>query len=154
MSKIDEKLRQMGYDIKPTPPPTTDFVQGYRAGNTVYLSGAGPRGTDGSIVLGKVGKDLTVEQGYDAARLCAVNLLANLKGIIGDLDKVKHIARLFGMVNATPDFIEHAKVINGASELFWEAFGEKGQHARAAVGMSSLPNGMAVEVELIVELEE
>ena len=153
MSQVEEKLKQMGYELPSAPAPMANYIPGYRAGNLVFLSGVGPRSADGSIVLGKLGKDVTVEQGYEAARLCALNLIANLKGIIGDLDKVKHVVKVLGMVNAIPEFIQQPQVINGCSDLLVEAFGERGRHGRAAVGMGSLPNGFSVEIEMIVEVE-
>jgi len=104
--------------------------------------------------LGKVGRDLTIEQGYEAARYCALNMLVNLKTVIGDLDKVKHFVKLLGMVNAGPEFGQTPAVMNGCSDLLVEIFGDRGRHARSAVGMSALPNGMAVEIEGIVEVED
>ena len=153
MSQVEEKLRQMGYALPAPPAPMANYIPGYRAGNLVFLSGVGPRASDGSMITGKLGQDLTVEQGYAAARLCALNLLANLKTIIGDLDKVKHMVKVLGMVNGAPDFARQPEVINGCSDLLVEAFGERGRHARAAVGMGSLPRGIAVEIEMVVEVE-
>lgn len=153
MSQVEEKLRQMGYVLPPPPTPVANYIPGYRAGNLVFLSGVGPRASDGSMITGKLGQDLTVEQGYEAARRCALNLLANLKTIIGDLDKVKHVVKVLGMVNGAPDFARQPEVINGCSDLLVEAFGERGRHARAAVGMGSLPRGIAVEIEMVVEVE-
>ena len=120
----------------------------------VFLSGVGPRDYDGNTLKGKVGKDVSVEDAYQAARMCALNLLANLRGLIGDLDKVKHIVKLLGMVNAESDFTDQPAVINGCSDLLVELFEEKGRHARSAVGMGSLPGGMAVEIEMIGEVED
>ena len=153
MSQVEEKLRQMGYALPAPPAPMANYIPGYRAGNLVFLSGVGPRASDGSMITGKLGQDLTVEQGYAAARLCALNLLANLKTIIGDLDKVKHMVKVLGMVNGAPDFARQPEVINGCSDLLVEAFGERGRHARAAVGMGSLPRGIAVEIEMVGEVE-
>ena len=154
MSQIEDKLSAMGCALPTPPAPLANYIPGYRAGNMVFLSGVGPRSTDGTSIIGKLGQDLTVEQGYEAARLCALNLLANLKSIIGDLDNVKHIAKVLGMVNSTPDFGQQPEVINGCSDLLVEAFGEKGRHGRSAVGMAALPRGIAVEIEMIVEVEE
>ncbi len=153
MSQVEERLKQMGYALPTPPPPMANYIPGYRAGNLVFLSGVTSRRSEGTAVTGKLGKELTVEQGYEAARLCALNLLANLKTIIGDLDKVKHIVKLLGMVNGTPDFAQQPQVINGCSDLLVEAFGERGRHGRSAVGMGSLPNQMPVEIEMIVEVE-
>ena len=154
MSQVEDKLREMGLELTQGPPPMANYIPGYRTGNLVFLSGVGPRDADGSTLKGKLGEDVTVEEGYQAARLCALNLLANLKGIIGDLDNVKHVVKLLAMVNAAPDFAQQPAVINGCSDLLVEVLGDKGRHARSAVGMGSLPGGMAVEIEMIVEVEE
>ncbi|MCH2388180.1 MAG: RidA family protein [Opitutales bacterium] len=130
-----------------------NYVGATRMGNVVFMSGHIPRKADGSLVIGKIGADLSVVDGYDAARLCGVGLLATLKAEIGDLSKVKRVLKVFGMVNATDSFTEHSQVINGCSDLLVEIFGEKGRHARAASGFSSLPLGSAVEVEMIVQVE-
>lgn len=153
MSEVEEKLKQIGYVLPAPPTPGGNYIPGYRTGNLVFLSGVGPLRSDGSSVTGKLGKDLTVEQGYEAARLCALSLLANLKSIIGDLDKVNHIVKVLGMVNCAPDFIQPPAVINGCSDLLVGVFGDRGRHARAAVGMGSLPRGIAVEIEMIVEVK-
>ena len=154
MSQVEDKLREMGLELTEGPPPMANYIPGYRTGNLVFLSGVGPRDADGNTLRGKLGQEVTVEKGYQAARLCALNLLANLKGIIGDLDKVKHVVKLLAMVNAAPDFTQQPAVINGCSDLLVEALGDKGRHARSAVGMGSLPGGMAVEIEMIVEVED
>ena len=153
MGQVEDKLTSMGNTISTPPPAAGNYVPFYRTGNLIFLSGVGPRQDDGSMVRGKVGSDLTVEEAYQAARLCALTSLANLKAAIGDLDKVSHFVKVLGMVNAEPDFTEPPAVINGYSDLIVEAFGEKGRHARSAVGMVSLPGNMAVEVEAIVEVE-
>ena len=125
-----------------------------QTGNLLFMSGCGLRNLDGSSITGKVGADLTTEQGYEAARLVGLNMLANIKAVAGDLDKVKRVVKVLGMVNAAPDFKEHPKVINGYSDLMVEVFGEDaGKAARSAVGMGSLPSQIAVEVEMIVELK-
>ena len=154
MSQVEDKLREMGLELTEGPPPMANYIPGYRTGNLVFLSGVGPRDAEGNTLKGKLGQEVTVEEGYQAARLCALNLLANLKGIIGDLDKVKHVVKLLAMVNAVPDFTQQPAVINGCSDLLVEVLGDKGRHARSAVGMGSLPGGMAVEIEMIVEVEE
>ena len=154
MSQVEDKLKEMGLELTEGPPPMANYIPGYRTGNLVFLSGVGPRDADGNTLRGKLGQEVTVEEGYQAARLCALNLLANLKGIIGDLDKVKHVVKLLAMVNAAPDFTQQPAVINGCSDLLVEALGDKGRHARSAVGMGSLPGGMAVEIEMIVEVED
>ena len=154
MSQVEDKLREMGLELTEGPPPMANYIPGYRTGNLVFLSGVGPRDAEGNTLKGKLGDEVTVEEGYQAAKLCALNLLANLKGIIGDLDKVKHVVKLLAMVNAAPDFTQQPAVINGCSDLLVEVLGDKGRHARSAVGMGSLPGGMAVEIEMIVEVEE
>ena len=130
-----------------------NYVNSVRTGNLVYTSGKGPLKADGSYITGKVGRDLTVEEGYAAARLTGIQLLATLKAEVGELSKVKRIVKVLGMVNAGPEFTDHPAVINGCSDLLVEVFGEKGKHARAAVGMGSLPSGIACEIELIAEVE-
>ena len=118
------------------------------------MSGKGPLKPDGNYIVGKLGKDLTIEQGYEAARLAAIEHIAVLKSELGDLNKVKRIVKVLGMVNSTDDFIEQPKVINGYSDLMVSVFGEKGKHARSAVGLNTLPMNIAVEIEVIVEIED
>jgi enamine deaminase RidA (YjgF/YER057c/UK114 family) len=126
-----------------------------REGNLVFLSGHGPQGSDGNIaVRGRLGADLTVEQGYEAAKLTALALLKSLKGEIGELDRVKHFVKVLGMVRCTEDFGQTPAVINGASDLFVELFGERGRHARSAVGLYELPFQMAVEIEMVVAVQD
>ena len=151
---VEEKLNSMGYTLPEPPPPAGSYVPYVRTGNLVYLAGVGPRDADGNTTKGRVGSDLTIEEGYAAARLCALNSLANLKAGLGDLDKVTRIVKVLGMVNGAPDFTSHPAVINGYSDLMVELFGENGKHARSAVGMGGLPGGMAVEVEVIVEVRD
>jgi enamine deaminase RidA (YjgF/YER057c/UK114 family) len=123
-----------------------------RTGNLVFMAGVTPRHPDGKPFTGKLGKDLTVEQGYQAARICGLNLLANLKKEVGDLDKVTRIVKVLGMVNSDPSFTQPPAVVNGCSDLLVELYGDKGRHARSAVGMATLPSGVAVEVEMVVEV--
>ena len=149
----EEKLAAMGIELPEMPAPIANYVRTVRTGNLVFLSGHGPLKPEGGYVTGKVGKDLTLDEGYQAARLTAIALLSSLKGEIGDLDKVKRVVRVFGMVNTTPEFVDHSKVINGASDLLVEVLGDRGKHVRAAVGMVSLPIGLAVEIEMVVEVE-
>jgi enamine deaminase RidA (YjgF/YER057c/UK114 family) len=150
----EARIKELGIQlIKPTP-PIANYVKAVRVGNLVYLSGHGPDKPEGGAVTGKVGSDLTLEQGRDAARLAGISLLSTLKAEIGDLNKVKRIVKVMGMVNSVPTFDKHPAVINGFSDLMVEVFGENGKHARSAVGMSSLPNNIAVEVEMIVELKD
>lgn len=152
-SDVDKKLKDLGIELFAPPKPMANYVRAVRTGNLVYLAGHGPTKADGSNITGKLGKDMTIEQGYEAARQTGIALLSSLKGEIGDLNKVKRIVKVFGMVNCTPEFTDQPKVINGFSDLMVNIFGEKGKHARSAVGMISLPTGIAVEIEMIVEIE-
>lgn len=146
------KLEELGIVLKTPGTPVASYVHVVRSGNLLFLAGKGPKKDDGNNVVGKLGADLTIEDGYDAARWAAINQLAVLEDYLGTLNKVKRIVKVKGMVNATADFKDHSKVINGYSDLMVEIFGEQGKHARAAVGMGSLPGNMAVEVEMIVEV--
>ena len=147
----DAKALEMGLDFT-TNAPLANYVPAVRTGNLVFLSGHGPF-QDGQLIRGKLGDDLEVEAGAEAARAVMVQLLASLRAEIGSLDRVSRIVKLLCMVNCTPDFGQHPAVANGASDLLVELFGESGRHARSAVGMQSLPMGMAVEIEMIVEIE-
>ena len=151
---VEARLKQLGISLPEASKPVANYVQAVRTGNLIFLAGTGPKNPDGTYITGKVGKDLSLEQGYQAARLTGINLLSSLKAEIGDLNKVKRIVKVFGMVNADPTFTQHPKVINGFSDLMVEVFGERGKHARAAVGMGSLPFGIAVEIEMVVEVTE
>lgn len=148
----EERLRELGLELPPPVTPIGNYVPAVRTGNLVFLSGHGPVGKD-RVITGKLGKDLTLEEGYEAARIVAIGLLSSLKDLIGTLDKVRRIVKLLGMVNCDPAFMEQPQVINGASDLLVEVFGEKGKHARSAVGMNALPLDIAVEIEMIVEVE-
>ena len=134
--------------------PVANYVHAVRAGNLIFLAGKGPKQANGENVVGKLGADLTVEEGYAAAREVGINQLSVLKAELGNLNKVKRVVKVKGMVNAVPDFKDHSKVINGYSDLMVAVFGAAGKHARAAVGMGSLPGNIAVEVEMIVEVYE
>jgi len=147
-------LKEKGIVLTPPTSPVANYVNAVRVGNLLYLAGKGPQKADNTYITGKVGKDLTIEQGYEAARLTAIAHLAVLKNELGSLNKVKRIVKVLGMVNCTEDFKDQPKVINGYSDLMVGIFGEKGKHARSAVGMYALPFNMAVEVEVIVEVEE
>jgi enamine deaminase RidA (YjgF/YER057c/UK114 family) len=151
---VDKKLKEAGIELFAPPKPMANYVRAVRTGNLVYLAGHGPTQADGSNITGKLGKDMTVEQGYAAAKQVGIALLSSLKGEIGDLNKVKRIVKVLGMVNCTPEFTDQPKVINGFSDLMVSLFGDKGKHARSAVGMISLPNNIAVEIEMIVEVED
>jgi enamine deaminase RidA (YjgF/YER057c/UK114 family) len=148
----EAKLSQLGIDLKMPGTPVANYVHAVRTGNLLFLAGKGPKKSNGKNVVGKLGSDLTITEGYEAARWAGINQLAVLKSELGNLNKVKRIVKVKGMVNAIPEFTDHSKVINGYSDLMVEVFGEKGKHARAAVGMGSLPGNMAVEVEMVVEL--
>jgi enamine deaminase RidA (YjgF/YER057c/UK114 family) len=150
---IQNRLKELGLELPPTRTPVANYVPAVRSGSLVFLSGHGPFRGDGTLITGKVGADLTLEEGYQAARQVALVLLASLQAEIGRLDKVRRIVKLLGMVNCTPDFPDQPKVINGASDLLVEVFGDKGRHARSAVGMNALPMNIAVEIEMIVEVE-
>ena len=150
----EKNLKEKGIVLTPPSSPVANYVNAVRVGNLLFLAGKGPQKADNSYVTGKVGKDLTIEQGYEAARLTAINHLAVLKNELGSLNKVKRIVKVLGMVNCTEDFKDQPKVINGYSDMMVEIFGEKGKHARSAVGMVALPFNMAVEVEVIVEVED
>ncbi len=150
----ETKLKAMKIELPVLSKPLANYVHVVRSGNLLFLAGKGPSKSDGTYITGKVGKDLTIEKGSEAARLTAINQLAVLKAELGSLNKVKRIIKVLGMVNCEADFKDHPKVINGFSDLLVEVFGEKGKHARSAVGMCSLPNNMAVEIELIVEIEQ
>ena len=149
---VQQRLTELGITI-PTPrPPVANYVRAVTAGDLVFVSGCGPAKADGGSVTGKLGRDLTTAEGYEAARLCAIQCLAALQAEIGELSRVKRIVKLLGMVNCTEDFQEQPQVINGASDLLVSVFGEVGKHARSAVGMQMLPSNIAVEVEMVVQL--
>ncbi len=150
---VEKKLKDLKIELFKPAAPIATYTKAVRVGNLIYLSGHGPGKADGTTITGKVGKDITLEQGYQAARQTAVSMLSTLKAEIDDLNKVKRIVKVLGMVNCTDDFKDHPKVINGFSDLLVSLYGEKGLHARSAVGVNSLPNNMAVEVEMIVEVE-
>lgn len=150
---VEEKLTALGISLPEVPPPVANYVNAVQTGNLVFLAGKGPNKPEGGYITGKLGADLDIEQGYEAARLTGIIQLAALKAELGDLNRVKRIVKVLGMVNAAPDFVDHPKVINGFSDLMVEVFGDKGKHARAAVGMGSLPQNIAVEIEMIVEVE-
>jgi enamine deaminase RidA (YjgF/YER057c/UK114 family) len=150
---FDKKLKELGIELFPPTPPMANYVKAVRTGNLLYLAGHGPTRADNTNITGKVGKDLTLEQGVQAARQTGVALLSTLKAELGDLNRVKRIVKVLGMVNCTENFTDQPKVINGFSDLMVAVFGEKGKHARSAVGMYALPSNIAVEIEIIVEVE-
>jgi len=148
----EARLVELGITLPEPPSPVANYVNGVRTGNLIFLAGKGPKRADGSELHGKLGAGLTIEEGYEGARLTAINQLAVLKSMLGNLDRVVRVVKVLGMVNSDPSFIEQPAVINGFSDLIVEVFGERGRHARAAVGMASLPRGQAVEIEMIVEV--
>lgn len=150
----EQKIKDLGIVLPEASAPVANYVNAVRSGNLLFLAGKGPGLPDGSFITGKVGQDLTIEEGKAAARLVAINQLAVLKAELGDLNKVKRVVKVLGMVNCNSDFTQQPQVINGFSDLMVEVFGEKGKHARSAVGMNALPMNIAVEVELIVEIED
>jgi len=151
--KPEQKLKELGIELPEITPPIANYVDVVRSGNLLFLAGKGSRNEDGSRITGKVGVDLTVEEGYEAAKSIALQHLAVIQREIGDLSKVVRIVKVLGMVNTPSDFTQHSQVINGYSDFMVEIFGEKGKHARSAVGMNSLPVNLAVEIEVIVEIE-
>jgi enamine deaminase RidA (YjgF/YER057c/UK114 family) len=148
----EARLAELGITLSVPASPVANYVNAVQSGNLLFLAGKGPKKEDGEYITGKVGEDLTVEEGYEAARLVAINQLAVLKAELGNLNRVKRIVKVLGMVNCGPGFGDQPEVVNGFSDLMVEVFGERGKHARAAVGMASLPRGIAVEVELVVEV--
>eukprot|EP01083_Nonionella_stella_P098537 277145_1 len=152
MGKIEEKLADMVVDIPKVVAAKGNYVLFVRQGNTLILSGHIPSTPDG-LIKGKLGSNLSIEEGYRSAKTCAINILATLQSELGSLDRVKRIVKIVGFVNCTDDFDQQPAVINGASDFFVEVFGDKGQHARSAVGSNALPLGIATEVECIVEIE-
>ena len=149
----EDKLAELGLTLPTVPKPIGNYVPFKRDGHVIYLSGQGPRKPDGSLHLGKVGRDVTVEQAYEHAKLVGLGLLAAAKMAAGSLDKIE-VLKLLGMVNAVPEFTDQPKVINGCSDLLVAVLGERGRHARSAVGLGSLPNGMTVEIEAVMRVVE
>jgi enamine deaminase RidA (YjgF/YER057c/UK114 family) len=148
-----QRLQELGIVLPEVGPPLGNYVHAKRAGNLLYLSGKGPPAADGRMPRGKLGAGITLEDGYRHARQVGLVLIAVLKDALdGDLDRVEEIVKVLGMVNAAPDFEDHPQVVNGCSDLFVEVFGERGRHARSAVGMCSLPGGIPVEIEIIVAI--
>ena len=147
----EEKLKALGLTLPPLRTPIANFVPFKLDGKTIYVSGQGPAKPDGSYYIGKVGRDFTWQEAYEHAKLVGLGLLAAAKAAAGNLARVETL-KLLGMVNATPDFVDPPKVINGCSDLLVEVLGERGRHARSAVGMASLPNGMSVEIEAVLRI--
>ncbi len=150
----DQRAVELGLELKAPGAPVANYVPSVKTGNLIFLSGQLPTLPDGTRLTGRVGHDVSVEQGYAAARLATTGLLARLKADLGSLDKVKRVVKVNGYVHASPDFGQEPAVVNGASDLLVDVFGEAGRHARAAIGVTSLPFGAPVEVEMVVEVEE
>ncbi len=153
-SDVEQRLKEMGIQLDTPAPPVANFVHAVRSGNLVFLAGHGPLKQDGTWVTGKVGRDMDILEAQEAARLTAINLLSSLKAEIGNLNKVKRIVKILGMVNSDESFTDQPKVMNGCSDFLVSVFGDRGRHARSAVGMASLPFGIPVEIEMIVEVED
>lgn len=152
MSKIEDRLATLGVTLPAAPAPAANYVPFVVSGNMVYVSGQISQGPDG-LLTGKLGKDTSIEQGAEAAKSCAISLLAQLKAACdGDIDRLVRVVKLVGFVNSTPDFTDQPKIINGASDFMVEALGDKGRHARSAVSAASLPLGVMVEIEAIFEI--
>jgi enamine deaminase RidA (YjgF/YER057c/UK114 family) len=150
----EQRLKELGIDLGTVSQPVANYVNAVRSGNLLFLAGKGPRpGQDGKRPVGKVGREFTVEQAYEHARSVGLDLLAVMRSELGSLDRVKRVVKVLGMVNADAEFGDHPKVINGCSDLFVQVLGERGKHARSAVGMGSLPMGIPVEIEAIIEVE-
>ncbi|MBS1680888.1 MAG: RidA family protein [Bacteroidetes bacterium] len=151
---FDKKLKDLGVELYQPTQPMANYAKVVRSDNLLFFSGHGPTFADNTNITGKVGKDLNLEQGYKAARQTGIALLSSLKAEVGDLNKVKRIVKVLGMVNSAEGFAEQHKVMNGFSDLMVAVFGEKGKHARSSVGMYMLPTNISVEIEMIVEVEE
>ena len=149
----DKKLNELGIELFTPSKPVANYVKAVRTGNLLYLSGHGPGKADGTSMTGKVGAELTIDDGYAAARQAGISILSTIKSELGSLNKVKRVVTVLGMVNCTSDFADQPKVINGFSDLMVSVFGEKGKHARSAVGMNALPSNITVEIEIILEVE-
>ena len=150
----EAKLKELGISLPEMSKPVANYVKYVQTGKLIYLSGHGPKNNKGEDITGKVGDGISIEQGYEAARACTIQLLATLKDATGgDLKRVKRIVKILGMGNCTNTFTDQPKVMNGCSDLLVAVFGEKGKHARSAVGMNALPNNIVVEIEMIVEVE-
>jgi len=150
---VYERLKELKITLNKPGTPVANYVKARTSGNLVFLSGHGPRQPDGGFMQGKVGRELTLEEGYTAARLTGLDLLSSLEQEIGDLNRVKRFVKVLGMVNVDPSFTDMPRVINGFSDLMVDLFGERGKHARSAVGLASLPVNIAVEIEMIVEIK-
>ncbi len=150
---IEERIADLGFALPPVSPPVGSYVKGVVVGNLLFLSGNGPDQPGYVSPKGKVGAEVTIEQAEEAARYVGLNLLAAAKDTLGSLERIRRVVKLLGMVNSAPDFGQQPRVVNGCSDLFLAIFGDSGRHARSAVGMSALPNGIPIEIEAIFEVE-
>jgi enamine deaminase RidA (YjgF/YER057c/UK114 family) len=150
--QIEKRLAELQIELPAAEPPIANYVRAVRTGSLLFLAGKGPVRADGAVHTGIVGRDVTVEQAYQHARLAGLQVIATLKAELGDLDRVVRIVKVLGMVNAVPGFAQQPAVINGCSDLLVEVFGDRGRHARSAIGMGSLPDNITVEIEAIVEV--
>lgn len=146
----EARLKELGITLPTPPAPAANYVPWRIGGGLLFLSGVGPNRPDGTSIIGTVGRELSIEQGYEAARICGLSLLANMRAALGSLDRVDTVLKVLGMVRGVPDFDQHPEVINGCTDLFVQVLGDTGRPARSAVGMGSLPRGIAVEVEAVV----
>ena len=149
----EERLKKSNITLIPVVPPIANYVKQVQVGKLLYLSGHGPDKPGGGQMYGHLGKDVTIEEGQAAARLTGISMISTMKAYLGDLNKVKRIVKVLGLVNSEPTFVQQPQVINGFSNLMVEVFGERGKHARSAVGVAALPNNISVEIEMIVELK-
>jgi enamine deaminase RidA (YjgF/YER057c/UK114 family) len=152
--KVEQRLQELGIALPPAPAPVANYVPTVEAGGLLFVSGQISRKADGSVVIGKLGDTLDIEQGRDAARICALSILAQAKAALGSLDRIERIVKLTGFVNSTPAFVNHPQVVNGASDVLVEVLGDKGRHTRSAVGVAALPMDSAVEVEAIIAISK
>lgn len=153
MQTPEKQLQSLGLILPELPPPVGNFTPFALHGDLLFLSGQGPLLEDGSLAQGKVGADVSTDQAYEHARRTGLVLLSSIRLAVGSLDRVKQVVKLLGLVNASPDFTEHPEVINGCSDLFVEVFGDRGRHARSAIGVGSLPGGISVEIEAVIAVQ-
>jgi len=153
-ASAEARLRELDIQLPSLPPPAGTYLHAARTGNLLFLTGHPPIRADGSVILGRLGQDLDADAGYQASRVAALGMLATMRHELGSLDKVRRIVKVNGVVNATAEFLQHTQVINGASDLLVQVFGKAGEHARLAVGYSSLPWNICLEVELIAEVAD
>lgn len=150
---FEDKIKELGLELPEAPEPIAEYIPAKKINDIVYVSGQGPIKEGKFIYIGKVGDTVTLDEGYQCAQQCCLNALAAVKSVVGSLDEIEEIVKLRGFVNSSDDFLEQPKVINGASELLVKIFGEKGRHARAALGTSVLPDDIPVELEMIVKVK-